>query len=308
MDRREVLQAAIALPFLRFREAVAADLSVLRRAVPKSERKLPVVGLGTNNYSPTSPAELAARREVIAALAGVGGALIDTAPAYRESEAVLGELMADLGVRDRFFLATKVTAEGADPAAGDAMFEASLRRLRTGRVDLLQVHNLMGAETLLPRMAAWRSEGRIGAMGITTSTNRQYPAMLALMRSQALDFVQVDYSIANRAAAEQILPLAAERGIAVLVNLPFGGRRGGSVFRQIAERPLPEWAGEIGAATWGQFCLKYVLGHPAVSCAIPGTTQRANLEDNLAAGTAPMPDPAMRARMEAHWDTRITAA
>jgi len=292
--------------------AAAADAAsgadapaVITRRIPSSGEALPVVGLGTNNYSPTTPEERAARRAVVERLPQLGGRVIDTAPAYRQSESVLGELIAEIGNRERLFVATKVTAADGDRAGGIAMLEESFRRLRVSHVDLMQVHNLIGVDTLLPVLAEWKKGGRIGHLGITTSSAQQYPEMLGYMRRYTLDFIQVDYSIANRGAAEEILPLAAERGIAVLINMPFGGRRDGNVFPRVAGKVLPDWAAELDARSWAQFFLKYVVSHPAVTCAISGMTKLAHLEDNFGAARGRLPDAELRRRMEEYWDREL---
>jgi len=281
-----------------------ADAPILR-AIPSSGEKLPVIGLGTNNYSPTTLEERLTRRVVLERLPRLGGRVVDTAPAYRESETVLGELMAELGNRERLFLATKVTAPGGSVDQGRAMIEQSFRRLQTARIDLLQVHNLDGLDVLMPELESLKRTGRIRYFGITTSRAAQYPAMLAAMRRYPLDFIQVDYSLGNRAAAEAILPLARQRRQAVLINLPFGGRRDGNLFAQVRDKALPPWAAEFGAGSWAQFFLKYVIGHPAVTAVIPGMTKLANLEDNARAGVGALPDAAMRQRIEKFWDEEI---
>jgi len=214
---------------------------------------------------------------------------------------VVGELLADLGNRDRYFLATKVTAPDGDLTQGRAMLEESFRRLRTPRIDLMQVHNLDGVDVLMPALREARDAKRIRYIGVTTSRAEQYPQMLSAMRRHALDFIQVDYSIDNRAAADEVLPLAQERGIAVLINMPFGGRRSGNLFPKLAGREVPEWAVEAGAASWAQFLLRYVVSHPAVTCAIPGTHRVAHLEDNMRAGRSELPDRAVRTQMEEYW-------
>ena len=233
----------------------------------------------------------------------LGGKVIDTAPAYGRSEVVVGELLADLGNRDRYFLATKVTAPDGDLAKGRAMLEESFRRLRTPRIDLVQVHNLDGVDVLMPVLREAKDAKRIRYIGVTTSRAEQYPRMLEVMRRHALDFIQVDYSIDNRAAAEEVLPLAQERGVAVLINMPFGGRRTGNLFPKLAGREVPRWAVDAGAASWAQFLLRYVISHPAVTCAIPGTHRVGHLEDNMRAGRSELPDRAMRTRMEEYWAT-----
>ena len=267
-----------------------------------------MIGLGTNNYSPTSVEERLTRRVVLDRLPELGGKLVDTAPAYRESERTLGAMMTELGNRERLFLATKVTAPGGSLEAGRAMIEESFRRLQTARIDLLQVHNLDGVDVLMPELLSLKRVGRIRYIGVTTSRAAQYPAMLAAMRRYPLDFVQFDYSIANRGAAAELLPLARQRRQAVLVNLPFGGRRDTNLFARVRDRALPDWAAEFGAESWAQFFLKYVIGHPAVTAVIPGMTRLANLEDNIGAGFGALPDEAQRRRMEELWDRDIAPA
>lgn len=306
--RRDFLHgcaAAVALTALpgALRAADGDAAGALRtRPIPSTGERLPVVGLGTNAYGVGDPAEIAKRQDVVARLVELGGRVIDTARAYGESERVVGRLLQDLEVRDRVFLATKTPIDGAleDPARIAA---EAFDRLGTDRVDLLQIHNMHGVAELMPVLREFKQERRTRYIGATTSRDDQYPDILAAMRAHPLDFVQVDYSIANRNAAVEVLPLAAERGMAVLVNMPYGGRRDGNLLRRLGERPLPPWAGEIGAATWAELLLKYVLSHPAVTCAIPGTTSVANLETNLRAAQGELPDAPMRARMEAHWDS-----
>jgi len=318
LSRREAIAAGVAtaIAVTPSRTALAAAgvaagadtaAAINTRAIPATGERLPVVGLGTNNYSPATAEERAARRAVVELLPKLGGTLIDTAPAYRQSETVLGELMDEIGNRERIFLASKVTAADGDRAKGVAMLEESFRRLRTDRIDLMQVHNLMGVDVLMPLLAEWKRAGRIRYFGITTSNAPQYPELLAAMRKHKLDFIQVDYSIANRAAAAEILPLAQERGAAVLINMPFGGRRDGNLFRHVAGKALPDWARDIEAASWAQFFLKYVVSHPAVTCAIAGMTKVSHLEDNLGALRGPTPDASYRKRMEALWDNEIMA-
>jgi aryl-alcohol dehydrogenase-like predicted oxidoreductase len=232
----------------------------------------------------------------------LGSSLIDTAPSYGASEAVLGEALAQLGIRERMFLATKVVAgPDASGATGADSLARSLERLKTRRIDLLQVHSLKGVAELLPRMQEWRQAGKIRYIGVTTSDTDKHAQMAEFMRRYALDFVQVDYSIANRDAAEVILPLALERKVAVLVNLPFGHA---SLLRQTAGRELPGWAADIDVASWAQYFLKYVISHPAVTCAIPGSTRVSHLEDNQAGGRGRLADAAMRRRMEEYFDRR----
>ncbi|MCB1624263.1 MAG: aldo/keto reductase [Pseudomonadales bacterium] len=280
----------------------SARAGLIERAIPVSGERLPVLGVGTNNYSPTSAEERAARKAVLHGLTTAGCRVIDTAPAYRESESVIGELLSEIGNRDQAFIATKVTARAGGRAEGVAMLAESMRRLRTKVLDLVMVHNMVGASVMLPVLREWQRDQRIRYVGITTSSDRQYPEMLGLMRSTPLDFIQVDYSIANRSAAAEILPLAIDRKTAVLINLPFGGRRDGNLFARVRDKRLPDWAAEFDIASWAQFFLKYVISHPAVTCAIPGMTKLANLNDNLGAARGRLPDAQQRTRMENYWD------
>ncbi|PZN29248.1 MAG: aldo/keto reductase [Proteobacteria bacterium] len=286
-------------------ETLAAEsdlqkLPLIAKPIPSTGEMLPVVGLGTNAYSVTSAEDLAVRREVLRHMPELGGKVIDTAQAYGRSEEVIGQLLAELGNRERFFLATKPPLAG-DVSAGAAVLEGAFERLRVERIDLMQIHNLHGIESLLPAMREFKQDGRIRYLGITTSTDAQYPGLLDAMRKHDFDFVQVDYSIGNRSAAEEVLPLAQARGMAVLVNMPLGGRRGTNLLAQARGRALPPWAADIQVTSWAQFLLKYVVSHPAVTCVIPGTTKRSHLEDNQGAARGVLPDAAMRQRMEAFW-------
>jgi aryl-alcohol dehydrogenase-like predicted oxidoreductase len=231
----------------------------------------------------------------------LGASVIDTAAAYGDSETLIGEAIAELGVRDRMFLATKLTAGamfgGAD--SGEASFRRSLERLKTQRIDLLQVHNLDGVDTLMPMLQSWKKAGRIRYIGVTTSRVSQHTDLVDLMRKYPLDFIQVDYSIANLDAAATVLPVAQEHRVAVLVNLPLARA---ALIGQAGQLSLPDWAASIDVSSWSQFFLKYVISHPAVTCAIPGSTKLAHLEDNQLAARGRLPDAGMRMRMEQFWD------
>jgi len=273
---------------------------VITKAIPSTGEKLPIIGLGTDRFRDSDQDTVTAE---IRRMQSLGGTVIDTAAAYGDSEALIGQALTPQ-LRDRMFLATKLTASGSDyfgrGLAGTASFERSLTLLKTQRVDLLQVHNLDGVDQLLPQLQQWKQAGRIRYIGITTSRVSQHEQMLGFMRRLPLDFIQVDYSIDNRDAARSVLPLAAERRLAVLANIPFGF---GAVLRQAQTRKLPAWAADIDVTSWGQFLLKYVVSHPAVTCAIPGSTQVAHLEDNQGAARGRLPDAAMRSRMEQFWDS-----
>lgn len=309
LSRREALKAGAAasagaalahLPFASILDAQA--LAPILKAIPRSGEKLPVIGLGTNTYSVKTAEEMAPLREVLRAMPGAGGTLIDTAPGYGRSEIVLGELIAEIGNRDKFFLATKVTAPNGDLAVGTAMLEESFRRLKTDHIELMQVHSLNGTEVLMPALLKMKEQKRIRYIGVTTSENRQYPELIAQMRKFPLDFIQVDYSLDNRDAGAEILPLAQELKMGVLINIPLGGRRG-SLFRRVQGMPVPDWAKAFDATSWSHVFLKYVVSHPAVTAAIPGTTKVDNMRDNQGAGKGRLPTAAQRAQIETFWDS-----
>ncbi len=266
---------------------------LVTRPIPSSGERLPVVGIGTNRYRTGSEADIAPLRETLKTFAAAGGKLIDTAPMYGSSEVVLGQLIAELGIRKQLFLATKVYSNGRE--AGREEMNASLQRLRTDAIDLIQVHNLSDTTTQLASMREGRQTGRYRYVGVTTSRDSQYDEMEDVLKKEKLDFVQVDYSIDNRSAADRILPLALERGVAVLINLPFGRAR---LFSAVRGKPLPAWAAEFDCGSWAQFFLKYVIGHPAVTVAIPGTRRPEHVIDNLGAARGRLPDQALRRRME----------
>lgn len=275
--------------------ATAQDTALVTRPIPSSGERLPVVGIGTNRYRTGSEAEIAPLRETLEIFAAAGGKVIDTAPLYGSSELVLGQLIDALGIRRRLFLATKVYSSGR--AEGIEEMNDSFKRLRTDKIDLIQVHNLSDTTTQLATMREGKQSGRYRYVGVTTSRDTQYEDMEAVLKKEprgTLDFVQVDYSIDNRTAAERILPLALDRGVAVLVNLPFGRAR---LFSAVRGKPLPPWTREFDCNSWAQFFLKYVIGHPVVTCAIPGTRKAKHVIDNLGAARGRMPDQATRRKM-----------
>ena len=273
----------------------AKSYAMHTRPIPSSGEKLPLIGIGTaRRFDVKSAEEKAPLREVLRELPNLGGKLVDTAPSYGVAEAVVGELLAELGNRDALFIATKVGAGRNGAEAGVAEMNASLARLK--RIDLMQIHNLAGVDAMLPILREWKDAKRIRYHGISTSSDQQYEALEAIMKRETLDFIQIDYAIDNRAADERILPLAADRGMAVLTNLPFGRGRVLSAFQA---KDIPDWARELGIETWAQFALKWVVSHPAVTSAIPGTAKLAYLKDNLGAARGPMPDAATRKKMAA---------
>ena len=278
----------------------AAALPLITKAIPSTGEKLPVIGLGTNQYSAANDEELAARREVLQHMSRLGGRIVDTARVYGESEVVIGRLFKELGNRKDYFLATKTPMRG-EVLAGAGELEEALRRLQTDRIALMQIHNFHEIDTLFPRLREWKAAGKVRYIGVSTSTDEQYPQMLDAIRKLPLDFIQVDYSIDNRGSEEQILPAAKDKGLAVLCNLPLGGRRGGNLLPKLAERPLPDWAAEFDATSWAQVLLKYDVSHPAITAVIPGTTKLKHLQDNQQAGRGRLPDASMRKRIEEYW-------
>lgn len=297
-SRRELLKAGCAgVAVALAPRAALAQAPLLTRPVPASGVRLPIVGIGTNRFGSGDAAWNARLRDTLSTFSRLGATVVDTAPSYGDSERAIGAILAQTGLRDRLFLATKLDRDGA--IEGRQRLEASFTALGTRRLDLVQLHNLIGAATLLPLLREQQAAGRIGHIGITSSSDSQYAEMEAIMRRERLDFIQVDYAVGNRGAGERLLPLAAERGMAVLVNLPFGR---GAQFRAVGGRPLPGWAAEIDCNSWAQVFLKYVLGHPAVTCVIPGSTQAAHVEDNLGAARGRMPDATLRQAMARYFD------
>lgn len=296
IDRRTLLAGLAALPIAGPLLARPPSTPVARMAtIPGANVEVPVIGIGTaRRYAdPATPEQMTALRETIARFAAAGGTVIDTAPSYGRAEEVVGQLVAELGLRDRLFLATKVGASSR--AEGAAQIEESFRKLRTDRLDLIAVHNLRDVDNQLAILKDLKAAGRTRAIGITTSNDQQYEAFEAVMRREPLDVIQVDYALDNRNAAERILPLAREKNMAVMINLPFGRER---LFAATRDRPLPDFAAAIGVTSWAQFFLKYVVSHPANPIAIPGMAQTRYVDDNLGAARNPVPDAAMRTRME----------
>lgn len=309
LSRRQLLQAsALAGAGLALSDTLlAADSSALpliTKTIPSSGEKIPVMGIGTNQFRESNYADVKA---VIKRMYELGGTLIDTAPSYTggESEAVIGRAIAELGIRDKLFISTKFNAAGAtyggnEPTGRDA-FERSMKLL--GKIDLLEVHKVDGIDALMPVMQEYKKAGKIRYLGVTSFRHEEYDKMLAAMRKYDFDFIQIDYSLGNRKSAEAILPLAQERKMAVMLNVPLGGRRG-SLFNEIGERKLPTWAADFNATTWSQFFLKYVASHPAVTSVIPGSTKISHIEDNQGAGRGRLPTAAERKRMEEFWDNK----
>ena len=285
----------------RFASLGHAQTPLATRPIPHSGERLPIVGIGTAViFDFQNDAEKqAARREVIRTLVAGGGRLIDTAAGYGAAEDRLGEVVAELGARDKLFLATKFSFD-LPRAEAEASLRASLRRLKTDRVDLMQAWNVAAPAYTLALPREWKQSGLCRYVGITTSQVRSYDAIAKVLAREKPDFLQVNYSLGAREAEKVLLPAARDAGAAVLVNLPFGRN---SLFRTAGNRPLPDFAAEFGAQTWAQFFLKFILGHPAVTAVIPGTDKPEYMLDNLQAGRGPLPDAAMRQRMVQYWDS-----
>jgi len=302
INRRELIKtglalgAAIVVPHGSLR---AQSQGLIQKKIPSSGESVPVIGIGTaRRYSagPGTP-ERAELKAVVREFAAAGGRVVDTAPSYGAAETVVGDLVSELGVRESLFIATKVRAR--DRQSVMEQIENSFRRLKTQRIDCIQVHNLVNTAATLAILREVKQAGRIRYVGMTTSFEGQHAEFADTMAREQLDFIQINYAIDDRAAAHRILPLAAERAIAVLVNLPLGR---GRLFREVQNRPLPAWAAEFDCHSWAQFFLKYIVSHPAVTCAIPGTARTKYVADNLGAARGALPDAAMRKRMEAFID------
>ena len=287
--------ASLLLPVQAGRSQAKAESSaMLMRAIPSSGEKLPVIGLGTwQAFDVDLNADN--RRQLEDALSlfvKLGGRVIDTSPMYGRAEEVIGELTAALGIRNKVFLATKVWTRGKEN--GIKSMERSMALLRAKRIDLMQVHNLVDVGTQLATLREWKPQGRIHYLGITHYEASAFAAVEKIMRSEKLDFVQINYSLMEREAEDRLLPLAQERGIAVIVNRPFGG---GDLFSRTRSKPLPDWAAEFDCHSWAQFFLKWIVANSAVTCTIPATSKPPHLEDNMMGGIGRLPDAKMRQRM-----------
>lgn len=287
------------LSSLPIRAGAAPPDAIARRAIPGTKEEIPIIGLGTWQTFDVS-SDQAARaplREVLSAFSAGGGKLVDSSPMYGRSESVLGELAEELLIREKLFVATKVWTSGRE--AGIREMEQSMRRLRVPRLDLLQVHNLVDVGTHAKTLKEWKEAGRIRYMGITHYMASAYAEVERWLKTGAYDFLQINYSLAEREAERRLLPLALEKRVAVIINRPFAE---GALFARVQGRPLPEWAGELGAKSWAQLFLKWIVGHPAVTCVIPASSKIAHVRDNLAAGTGPLPDAAQRQRLARLFD------
>jgi diketogulonate reductase-like aldo/keto reductase len=276
--------------------AAGPEPAILTRPIPATGETLPAVGLGTWQTFDVGPAQAdrAPLEEVLGAFVEMGGRVVDSSPMYGHSEEVVGDLAAKLGIHPKLFIATKVWTTGK--AAGIRQMEDSMRKLRAPRIDLMQVHNVVDVDVHLATLEDWKRAGRVRYIGITHYTEGGHDAVARLVASRALDFVQINYSVGEREAERRLLPLAQERRTAVIANRPFAG---GDLFTRLRRKPLPAWAAEIDSDSWAQVLLKFVVAHPAVTCAIPATSRVAHLRDNMKAAYGRLPDAALRARIAA---------
>lgn len=283
--------ALLTVPALSAQPATSAPL---RRVIPKSGEELPLIGLGTYRVFDVAPAapELAELKAVLSTFVAGGARLVDSSPMYGRAEAVVGELSAGSGVRDALFLATKVWTSGRQ--SGIHQMQESLRLMRTPRIDLMQVHNLLDHATHLKTLREWKDAGTLRYLGITHYHAGAFSELESLLKTRDYDFVQFNYSLAEREAEQRLLAAAAETGTAVIINRPFAH---GQLFAKVKGRELPAWAAEFDCDSWAQFFLKYIVAHPAVTCVIPGTGKARHMVDNLKAGSGRLPDAATRRRM-----------
>jgi diketogulonate reductase-like aldo/keto reductase len=293
----QVLTASTALAAWTPRGSTGAESVMLKRTIPSTGEELPVIGLGTSGVFDVggSSAERAPLTQVLKLLIDNGGSLLDTSPMYNRAEAVSGDLVAAQGWRERMFIATKVWTRGKD--AGLQQIETSMKLLKTPKLDLVQVHNLLDLATQLANVRALKSQGKVRYTGITHYTVASHSDLENVIQREPVDFVQLNYSIVTRQAEQRLLPLAAERKVAVLVNRPF---EDGALFARVRGKPLPAWAADIDCTSWAQVFLKFIVSHPAVTCVIPATARPEHMADNVKAGFGRMPDDKMRERMAAH--------
>ena len=297
MNRRQSIQLLAGIGALSLSgniSCMATTPSILKRPIPSSGEQLPVVGLGTWQTFDVgnSDADRQPLREVLKTLVAMGGSVIDSSPMYGRSEDVVGELTTELQLKKHIFEATKVWTTGKQ--AGIDQMNDSMDKMNARPMDLMQVHNLVDYQTHIHTLQKWKEEGTIRYLGITHYTVSAYPDLEALIRTENLDFVQFNYNIRVREAEKSLLPLCADKGVAVLVNRPY---EGGSLFRMTKGKELPGWAADFDVNSWGQFYLKYILSHPAVTCVIPGTSKPHHLKDNMQAGYGSLPDDATRKKM-----------
>jgi diketogulonate reductase-like aldo/keto reductase len=272
----------------------------MTKRIPASGEELPAVGIGTWQTFDVrgDPAARAPLREVLRAFSQAGGRVVDSSPMYGAAEAVVGELSAELALRDKLFMATKVWTRGREE--GIAQMENSMRSMRVERMDLMQVHNLVDVETHTRTLKDMKAKQRIRYMGITHYTASAYPEVERLLKTAQYDFLQINYSLGEREAERRLLPLSQDMKVAVIANRPFAE---GALFSRVKGKPLPSWAPELGIGSWAQYFLKWIVSHPALTCAIPGTGRPEHIRDNVAAGFGALPDASARRKMAEYFDS-----
>ncbi len=291
-NRRELMLAGAAMGMSSLSDS-AERASMMRRLIPGSDEQLPVIGLGTYKVFDVagSDEEISARRAIVDMLADAGGSVVDTSPMYNRSEKIIGDIIASGSARKKLFLATKVWTNGRD--AGIAQMGRSSELMKTDVIDLMQVHNLRDTDVHMATIRNWQEQGRIRYSGLTHYTAGAHSALEAAMKKFKPQFIQINYSLGERGAEDRVLPLARDMGIAALINRPF---LTGRLFRAVSGYDVPDWAQSF-ANSWGQFFLKFIISHPAVSCVIPATSKLHHMRDNLGAGFGPLPGSATRKRM-----------
>jgi diketogulonate reductase-like aldo/keto reductase len=294
--RRRALLAALAAAAVT--PSYSQQQRIMTKRIPVSGEELPVIGIGTWQTFDVRGNARAPLREVLKAFSEAGGRVVDSSPMYGAAEAVVGELSAELGLRGRLFMATKVWTHGREQ--GIRQMEESFRRMRVERMDLMQVHNLADVETHTPTLTEMKAQQRIRYMGITHYTASAYAEVERWLKTGQFDFLQINYSLGERDAGERLLPLAQERKAAVIANRPFVE---GELFRHVKGKSLPPWAAELGIQSWAQYFLKWIVSHPAVTCTIPGTGRPEHIRDNVAAGFGALPDAATRRKMAEYFDS-----
>lgn len=294
LTRRQVIQAGANLAGASLISPILAQSPLNTTIIPSSGQQVPSVGIGCRNYRGSlNSDEMPVFTDTLSTFHRLGGKVVDTSPNYGNSEEIIGTIMRELDIRNELWVATKVDRE--DQATGIARMERSFKLLAGDSFELMQVHNLRGVDIQLKTMTEWKEQGRFRYIGVTTSSDRQYEAMAEVMNRHTLDFIQIDYSLGNRNADDRLLPMALDKGIAVLVNLPFGR---GRLFNAVGDTPLPDWATDIDAGSWAQIFLKYVMSHPTGAIPIPGTTKPHHADDNIAAARGRLPGASLRREME----------
>jgi diketogulonate reductase-like aldo/keto reductase len=286
MNRRVFLQSLpVTAPLGRMLQKISTNDLMLTRTIPSSREKLPVIGLGTwQTFDVNSDTEMAPLKEVLIALQKQGGSVIDSSPMYGRSEEVVGLLSTELGLNKKLFMATKVWTSGKNE--GIQQMQQSLEFLKRDQIELMQIHNLVDWQTHLSTLREWKEKRKIKYIGITHYSESAYQKIETILKSEKIDFLQINYSISSRKAEEKLFPLAEEKGVAVLINRPF---EEGALFTRVKGKELPAWASHYGCATWGQFFLKFILSNSAVTCIIPGTAKQKHMLDNAAAGFGRIP-------------------